>query len=53
MVFFVIVLNTLVKIRVLKNILVYNFQASLLEKILSRLEDRMLEREVSGSHNNN
>lgn len=43
----------LVEIKVLKKILVYKFHPSFLAKILSRLENRMLEWEVSGSHNNN
>lgn len=50
---FVIVLSTLVEKRVLKKTLGCNFQPSLLEKIPSSLENRILEWEVSGSHNNN
>lgn len=53
MLVFFIVLSTLVEIRVLKKTLGCNFQPSLLEKILSSLENRILEWEVLGSHNNN
>lgn len=51
--FFKMIISTLVEMRALKKILVSNFQPSLLQKILSRLENGMLEWEVSDSHNNN